>query len=208
MTVGNHAGRTYRLVPEQGEDGRRRTAIEYACGREGCTTTERIHAPLNINPEGVYQIFRRKGWHISDRNAGHCVCPACIAAGNRGTPPRKGTLSMSKLATPAADKIQQAHIKLDARDATPAEALRIFAALDEFFDEGKGRYHDGHSDKTLGDKLDIPWATIAKLRDASGLKIKTDPELVALRRDYDDLQAMLADWGKRLLTFENRASKQ
>lgn len=207
MTVQVHGDRVYRLVKSFDEgDGRHRTDFELTCGK--CQMSEKIHGQPSMAPEGVFQAFRRKGWHVAERNAAHCICPTCITAGGRSKPPRKGVPLMSKIAASATESQQAKTLGMEARDATPAEARRIFAELDIYFDEANGRYRDNASDKTIGTTLNIPWATVAKLRDASGLKIKGDPEMLALRKDYDDLQAMFADWGKRLLAYENRASKQ
>lgn len=197
-----HKGRGYQLVRENDGDGRFRTDFKIDCV---CGASERIHANPQMNPDGVAVIFRRKGWHVHDNNPAHNKCPDCVNLRGRRRAPQEAPRMKQQPAAPSQSPVIRS---IEARAATPAESRRIFAALDEVFLEDEGRYRTGHSDRTVGEKLDIPWATVEQLREASGLKINGDPELLALKTDFEAVQSMVAEIGKRLMAFESKAARR
>lgn len=216
-----HEGQPYHLVRSRdGADGRHRTDFELTCGKCGCA--EKIHARPQSAPEQVFMSFRRKGWHVAERNAKHCVCPQCVTSG-RNKPATTARPLFKPVTAPAAAPSQppcESHIMTqkedrdqlatntvngpDVRAATMKEARDIFALLDEVFDEDRGAYRPGHDDKSVSAKLDIPWATVKRTREEAGLMIKQDPEIVALRGEIQAAVELITHLQRRLATLEQR----
>jgi hypothetical protein len=86
---------------------------------------------------------------------------------------------------------------LSLREATPLEMRRIFALVEGHFDETKGCYLNGYNDERVSKELNLPRALIAKVREESGLKIKGNPEVIALRSELEALKDLfIAEAGK------------
>lgn len=89
-----------------------------------------------------------------------------------------------KAAAPAADPTNSALPQIvDGKPVpalTPEQKKRVRDLLDGVFDEAKGMYLDGHSDKVVGEKLNLPWAGVAHVREAAYGPIRVDPDIQRL----------------------------
>lgn len=67
------------------------------------------------------------------------------------------------------------------RALSPDERAKVRRELDAYFDDSVGMYLGGENDQRIGERLNIPWAAIAQMREAAYGPIRTDPEVEAMR---------------------------
>jgi hypothetical protein len=151
---------------------------------------------------------RRIGWAADARNRNKCYCPRCLndwkgrkdmapekteqdslALGpvlvvpQRAPPPQLTVIEIEKGGTMASHQ--------HPREPTIEERIKIRTMLDKHFDDSTGTYLDGMSDQVIGQSENIPWAIVAKIREAAYGPIRTDPEVVALTRRIEQLTSQL-----------------
>ena len=83
---------------------------------------------------------------------------------------------------------------------TTQQRLSIRMALDRHFDDEKGRYLGGQSDRSIAEAIGVPMIHVKAIREAAYGELRADPELLAL-------QAEAAELSRRLRDLEARISK-
>ena len=152
--------------------------------------------PPNCNHEFVEKKFRQRGWRVHNRAGGANACPACIEM-------IKGKkVQQSKPIQPVTNPSTP-----QPRAATPRESRLIFEKLSEVFDEAKGQFIGNNDDRSIAIALDVPWAMVAKLREESGLIIKGDAVIIALRGEIKALREMLEGLETKINTLEKERRK-
>ncbi len=163
-------------------DGQRRTFAHITCGQ--CEAYQ-DHALTGVhNPEMVVKHMRRLGWTVDFGPARHNRCPACTASKRKRN--TKVIPMSEKAAVPApAAAMMPRHL-------TPDEKAQVRRLLDANFDDTKGLYLDGYSDRRIGEECKVPASSVAHLRELAYGSIRSDPEVEALRRDIEALQQRAA----------------
>lgn len=142
----------------------------------------------------VYETLT-KSWHDGAKRAG------LVIAHPQGTLNRK-TKDQPMTSQPNAQPIAHVH---PASGAAPAPTLdaanrrRIRDALDEHYDEDRGRYRQAWGDKALGAKLNLPWAWVKELRTAMGLGPDENEQALARNAEVDAVRRELAALGDEFL---------
>ena len=144
-------------------EGSPRRAQEIECCHEGCTAT--LSIPVNDTrkpPDVIFNMARRKGWDINEgKRSFHC-------------PEHR----KEKKVTTKEPEVRQ-----------PSKEQRrlIFREIDENY---TGRaYVSGVTDKVIGEKLKMPWAWVASVREENFGPAGLDPELQRAITTVDELEA-------------------
>jgi hypothetical protein len=147
-----------------------------------------------------------RGWEFSAHNKRACICPDCKKKGViMATPPKPEPPRLRPVEVPAA---LPEVIEMPA--PVPAVLSReqrhqVRKALENHFDDEIGRYRRDWSDKRISEHLDLPEASVRNIREAAyGPLSETDPDLVQLRKDFNDLRGLLNDIEQRLQGLERR----
>lgn len=83
------------------------------------------------------------------------------------------------------------------RAITADERAKVRALLDINFDDTKGMYIDGYSDMRIGAEVNVPWATVAIIREAAYGPIREDQRVTEIRAEIARLRS-------DMLLFNNR----
>lgn len=94
----------------------------------------------------------------------------------------------------------------------PKLARRIYALLDDHFDEAKKLYRPGWSDEKIAKELDVSQEIVVAIRTAAYGELAEDPQVTALRDDIellrmefsDSLAKMQADFAAKMSAVEQR----
>ena len=74
---------------------------------------------------------------------------------------------------------------------TPAERTKVRALLDGHFDDSRGAYLDGYSDKRIGEEVGVPWKLVEAVREAAYGPLRADPEADTLLADLKALRGAI-----------------
>lgn len=181
---------------------RHQPAIVFACSVCKAEQAERFSGE-RFSPDFAAKRTRRQGWIVEPDRTGANFCPRCIIARRERAP--TDTLSQPTEGKPMNEP--KAELKAAARPlpaapdapAPPAvlrqptqqERMKIRNALDGHFDDSAGCYLQGFSDQSIGEKLNVPWAMVAAIREAAYGPIKIDPELSGIRAELAGLGAKI-----------------
>ena len=175
------------------DGGQRRQVARIQCIR--CDVHEDWTIGGSHNPERACKAFRASGWECDWSHPTRTVCPACVAKRGAG---RGGDRVEDKVVT-----LQQPKAMTMA-ETTGDQRLRIRALLDKHFDDAKGFFLDGYSDQRIGAEVNVPWATVQKIREAAYGPIKGDPELEAIKAAVGTMERDLATIKDRVAAVEKR----
>lgn len=146
-------------------DGSTRLVQVLPCSAKGCDC--KIEVPVNQSrkpPSVIFNIARRKGWSINENKRDY-LCPQH----------KKET----KMAT------KEAEVRQPSREQRRA----IFREIDDCY---SGRaYVNGVTDKSIGEKLKVPWAWVAAVREENFGPAGLDPELQAAIAKVGELDAKI-----------------
>lgn len=146
-------------------DGSTRLVQVLPCSAKGCDC--KIEVPVNQSrkpPSVIFNIARRKGWSINENKRDY-LCPQH----------KKET----KMAT------KEAEVRQPSREQRRA----IFREIDDCY---SGRaYVNGVTDKSIGEKLKVPWAWVAAVREENFGPAGLDPELQAAIAKVSELDAKI-----------------
>ena len=101
--------------------------------------------------------LRRQGWGIEENSSP--TCPDCVT---------KEIINMSKPTAIGPD---------------PKIARKIYAALDEHFDDIKRTYHAGWSDERVAKELDVSQEIVINIRKSAYGELAVDPAIAKLTDD-------------------------
>lgn len=142
------------------KDTRSHYRVQEACC-SSCGRTEEIadHSD-RLKPVSVMAgYFRRQGWHIAARRAGD-LCPTCCTS----KPKARDLPAVGANDTTPQEPVMQAE---PPRVATREDRRRITDALDDHYDPKANRYLKNFSDKVVAEKLKVPAAWVAEVREFS-----------------------------------------
>lgn len=97
----------------------------------------------------------------------------------------------------------------------PKIARKVFAALEDHFDEPKRLFKPGWSDQKIADELKVALPVIVSIREDAFGKLAENPEVTQLRDDIellklefgDKFAALSSDFGARVAELEARLPK-
>lgn len=190
MTITTHRNQVYTMHTAV-EAGRCINQAHLRCGQ--CRRLESINMRPDMPPDQVLKKFRQKGWETDQRHAKHCICPECCKPKPKPELKPQG-FYMTQLKEKLAEAMQPSLVHV----------RRILGIVEGHFDEDKGRYTGGYDDRKVAAELNLPWAMVAKVREESGLKIKGDPEVLAIKDDLATLMEMARDLTGRIAQLEAR----
>lgn len=184
---------------ERGSDGNRRTVARFICAK--CLTNMldmSVTTGRRINPIALTQQAERKGWLADPVRRARVRCPDCQTKGGNDVDAALKTVE-AKMATsvPAllssspAPVIGSASI-VPVRDPTPDQRAQLRRLLEKHFDEGLGCYLGGYSDQKIAEEANLPRVVVERLRDAAYGPIRTSPEMLAARKELDEVTAKIA----------------
>lgn len=172
------------------------------CSSCGARTEVRVGGG-SANYEHAAKKMRSAGWDI-DISHQRVRCPSCNSpkrqkpeGGQVVTPKIPTSPTKSIASTPAPGLASEA---ITARTLSPDQRARIRRELDAHFDDTRGCYLDGMSDKKIGESLGIPWAFVRDLREAAYGKITSDGVLDDLKQEADKVRADLKSAFEAALT--------
>lgn len=150
-----------------------------SCTHEGCQNYNSVVKSQKQKPEDViYNIARRRGWIINPKK-GEALCPTHA----------KGEKMTTQLTKP--------------REATTEDRRRIFREIDENYVAKS--YIDGVTDKTIGEKLKMPWAWVAKVREENFGPEGEDKQAKFLKAEIERLSKKIDDIENDSLRLAERA---
>jgi hypothetical protein len=205
-------------------DGTRRVLMKATCAK--CGEATEVNWGHGYDDRHVSRYWRNHGWDFHPHHKKSCICPDCKAKGViMATPPVRPQPAPAPTPPPlnggAPPKVEAPPPKLEAPAEPPAPLTReqrhnVRRALDNHFDDEIGRYAKDWSDKRIAEHLDIPLATVRELREAAyGPLVETDPEVLALREEHEQLKRdneaqrqLLRDFDHKLINLERRHGRQ
>jgi hypothetical protein len=142
-----------------------------------------------LSPDFIVKRAVAAGWDCKT-NRTSALCPACCA-------PKEPTMTdamTDRRSHP--DKPAKLAVVAEAPPRLPTneQRLQIRGALDQHFDDAKGRYLDGYSDDKIAAHLNVPRAFVSNIREAAYGPLLGNPEIDALRAEMEG-------FGKKLDTL-------
>ena len=154
------------------------------------------------NPEFVAKKFREKGWAADGRVARKCICPGCLKAKKESG----GGVADVELQNIKLGKISMAP-RNEPRALTADEKGKVRLLLDAHFDDSIGAFLDGYSDQRIGDEVNVPWAAVAKMREAAYGEIRTPPEILNALQTLEVVKGMVSEANRRVDAAEAEIRK-
>lgn len=189
---------TYNLVST------RRRTWRASCSK--CNSHHEIDfSPSTPNPEMIFKRFRQAGWTLAKRHKTTCpddhrkVKPVANRTDN---PPMH-----------ASDAVGSGYKGMAGNSDTPAVAIvpgdpklarKLFALLDEVFDDKSRTYAKGQSDATVAHALSVSETYVKKVREEAYGKIAEDPVLAEIRKELRSLE----EDSRTLTTMLNEQNKK
>lgn len=159
-------------------DGKFRQAMRFTCVECGATTDVSVKPQEGLNPEGITNTARSRGWEADAYKRNRCKCPRHVSK-------RNATDTDSELRKHEA-KMKNGVVPLPApvpREPTPDQRALIRKLIEKHFDEDRGCYLDGYDDEKVAVEAASPRAVVEKMRDAAYGPIKVSQEMLGLERD-------------------------
>ena len=130
------------------------------------------------NPDMLKRRLANEGWRFW---------------GKRSRCPEHATARKERKEKPEVTQPQPANDTAPAVASVDAKTAKRQAILwlDEAFDEGKGRYKEGHSDLTIANETGLSQEAVAKLREDFGYEIKEPTEIAQWREQVSRLDAQI-----------------
>lgn len=210
---------SYALHQER-RNGTSRTVARLWCA--GCGEHLDVTVTGHNNPALIETKAIQAGWTFHRNLARKIRCPACARRPEptQGPAPRPHPPTPTKgdamarpavpPAVPAATVAGKGVPEIPAaqpRDLTPDERTKARLFLDGVFDDQRGCYLEEWSDRTAGEHLGIPWASLARYRDIAFGPIRLDPEVLAIKEEVARLSAVLNQTQDALRQLGERVAK-
>ncbi|MEJ0047031.1 MAG: hypothetical protein WDN04_13650 [Rhodospirillales bacterium] len=126
---------------------------------------------------------KQKGWHVSINHPSACRCPDH----NRKAPKSERIADMPTSQHSASDTVipikppaPTKDLATQVRELAPSLRKKIRDEIDGNFDDTIGAYLGGESDQKIGDRLGVPWAIVAHMREIGWGAVRVDPEIEKL----------------------------
>ncbi|WP_298699222.1 hypothetical protein [uncultured Brevundimonas sp.] len=171
---------TYRAITEVEEgQGVRYRLVACRCGAEGRL---RDRTRQGMPGEMVERAFRRQGWARVKPAGG--VCPEC----QRRKAAKPETIKEPPMAAEPP------------RQPTPDDKRRIREELFAHYLEDQGCWSGAHSDRSVAEALNVPFAWVSQMRDALGFGPDVSEAATAWNAEIQALRAELTATADRLLS--------
>ena len=184
------------------ENGVRWKGQGATCSHCGKADLIRDNTRGNMPPQVAAKMFREKGWRIAGRRSKD-LCPTCAAPKTKTAkrPPEPVTII-----TPTKDETPMAQAEAP-RQPTPADRLKIVDELSAGYDPARGLYLGAGSDQWFADKLKVPRAWVADLRELlMGGPDKNEVADTKRAREIEKLDGDLQALKERAANLESEAS--
>jgi hypothetical protein len=166
------------------KDGAYHHFIDTQCSK--CGKDSHFTCPKEEHPGKIAHHFHDLGWDFDPYKPRSCICPECK---------KKPTTQVASVTTveekPMATITPLMTTTTTPRPLTTAEKAGVRRLLDTQFDDEAGRYIEGYTDQRIGQELNIPWATVAAMREAAYGPLRADPRIDRLERDLINLKTDL-----------------
>lgn len=152
------------------EAGNSRPGYAIACTR--CTNSDSVVASGHTGslPQDVIaKKFRQKGWQIAKK----CVCPTCL------NPEPKPVKTIDIAPVPP-------------RQMTASDKRKVFRAIDDAWDESKGRYVGACSDTSIAGTLEVPRIWVAQIREENFGKTQRNEDIDKMTGELKNLRGEIA----------------
>lgn len=178
------------LTPEAGHS---RSGYKITCCR--CGRVEELVASGHTGslPQTVInKKFQQKGWKTGRKAVGPCCLapkPAKFVAEEAMKPK-----TIDSIATQINSQSPvQAPVAIESpREMTAADKRKVFRAIDDQWDEGKGRYIGAASDQQIADTLGVPRAWVKEVREENFGRSQRNEDLDKMIGDAKNLRAEAA----------------
>jgi hypothetical protein len=130
----------------------------------GCGSTQGFGLATNTPSNKVISIVRSQGWAIAKKKTP--ICPAC----------QKGNHEVASPTGP-----------------DPKLARKIFAALDDHFDEKRRLYSPGWTDAKIAEALSVSLAIVTSIRKSAYGELAEDPHITAFKDEIELLKMEFSD---------------
>lgn len=170
-------------------DGQKRVQT-FRCSAPGCSEVK--DTPITTKrrpPEQLAKMASRCGWTI-DLKRGKHLCPTCTNGGRMKKP---NTTELKVSSKP--------------REMTRADRRRIFREIDDSYDEAGNAYVLDVTDQSIADKLKVPRAWVAQVREESFGPAGPDPAILKIESALKDLQSRQAKVESDAMQLFERATK-
>lgn len=168
----------FETVTDHSQLSALRAAARFSCSECSATIDITIQG---LGAEDLAKKARAKGWAANAKAIGKTLCPRHASLRPKNDPDSElKKVAVMTTVTPIKP--------VEVRRLTPDQKALIRNLLDNNFDEQKGEYIDGMSDKKIGEIVNLPWAYVERLRTEAYGDILTDPEIVALRQTLDAIR--------------------
>lgn len=139
-----------------------------------CSNVIEHDFPLKFPEDPIAKWFSNKGWTFTKKSV---ICPSCKVAPKQIKGIKKVSLVSPRVAPPATFPVKT--------------LLAVQAALEVAYDEAAGRYKLNHSDDTVAKVTGFFPSVVQAIRVEIYGEPKEAPEIARLRRDIDDLEALI-----------------
>ena len=139
-----------------------RPATRWSCTCSKCGHEGTFAWAVNTSPAYMVQNIEQAGWFHSRRQR---ICPNCIEEA-------KEARKMNKIEPVSNPKLQR----------------KVFALLDDHFDEDRKLYKAGWSDKKVAEAADTSEQFVINVRRGAYGELAEDPAVTAIRAEIDELR--------------------
>jgi gas vesicle protein len=94
------------------------------------------------------------------------------------------------------------------RDLNAEEKRNVRRLLDEYFDDQRGEYLEGWSDRKIAETLGYPTARVVEIRKTSYGELRVDSEATKIRKELEALPNQIEVAGTSFLAEVERAKRQ
>jgi hypothetical protein len=176
----------------RGQD--RRTVARFICFKcEKAFIDLSVISGVRLNPTLLAQSAERHGWDADSVRRARVVCPDCKTGRTNDVASELRKMEVRMATAPTALLIGSASAPVSAvREPTADQRVVIRHLLEKHFDEGRGCYLDGYNDQRIAEDTGLARIVVERLRDAAYGPIRVTAEVLAARKELDDMLAKLA----------------
>ena len=167
--------------------------------RCACGASHEIIDRKHLPPKVIEQKFAQAEWRalVGSKKA---ICPKCS---RRRKAPRSTQRKEPAVSKPTNGAAQNADT---VRHPTMKDFREIVNALEMYFDAEAGLYKSGYSDDKIADELQVPRASVSKVRAEAFGDLKIDPELLKLQEQVIAAQNTCRSLSRQLATMQDKVT--
>lgn len=182
------------------------TVARFHCTSCDNTVELPVKSGYRLNAEAVTKRAIRQGWIADAFRKSGTLCPDCQAVRKAARSPQ-----------PEPTEAEEAPVNITTRITPSAEAprklnadqrLKVRSLLDAHFDDARGMYLDGYSDKRIGEEINVPWALIAEMREVAYGPIKIDQEILDLKTEIASTRTAATKLRSEIIELVRKAGEE